>query len=159
MYEEIDIWQRLKNAPVDPALAKEIQQNLPALQTQLQDYLRQRKTIEDAIRLLDKKLTQIERVSSIRNLILQISRLETEFRQLNLKRRLLEGYIQWSLKIAPNNDPVRPRRQAELELVQSQLTQIAEQIASLKQEYDDTFLPLKSRKINWKPASPVLKIT
>jgi hypothetical protein len=146
VYEEIDIWQRLKNAPVDPALAQEIQQNLPALQTQLQDYLRQRKTIEEAIRLLDKKLTQIERVSSIRNLILQISRLEIESRQLNLKRRLLEGYIQWSLKIAPNNDPVRPRRQAELEQVQSQLTQIAEQIASLKQEYDDTFLPLKEQE-------------
>ena len=146
VYEEIDIWQHLKNAPVDPALAQEIYQNLPALQTELQNNLRQRKTIQEAIQLLDKKLTQIERLSSIRNLILQIAQLEIETKQLNLKRRLLEGYIQWSLKIAPDNDPVRPRRQAELEQVQSQLTLLAEQIASLKQDYDDTLLPLKEQE-------------
>ncbi|HWQ84637.1 MAG TPA: hypothetical protein VN363_08730, partial [Anaerolineales bacterium] len=146
VYEEIDLWARLKNSPVDPALEQEIRQELPGLQAELSTGQAQQKTIQAALSLLVKKLSQIERLPDVRKLVLEIARLEQETARLNIRRALLEGYIQWSLKIAPENDPVRPKRQAELEQVQTQLSDLASQISSLKQNYAEVFLPLKEQE-------------
>ena len=146
VYEEIDLWARLKEGPIDPALEQEIRQNLPGLQAELQKNQDQLKTIQEALSLLVKKLAQIERLPELRKLVLEISKLQQETAQLNVRRRLLEGYIAWSLKVAPQNDPVRPRRQSELDQVLARLDEVAAQIASLKQEYDETFQPLKEQE-------------
>lgn len=146
IYEEIDLWKQLKNGPIDPALEKEIRDTLPGLQAELDKDQAQNKTLQNALSLLVKKLSQIERLPEIRKILTQIASLEQENIQLNVRRRLLEGYIQWSLKIAPDNDPVRPKRQAELEQVQAQIEENNASIAALKQEYDETFLPLKEQE-------------
>ncbi len=146
VYEEIDLWARLKDGPVDPALEKEIRQNLPGLQAELQKNQNQQKSIQEALSLLVKKLAQIERLPELRKLVMEISQLQQETAQLNVRRRLLEGYITWSLKVAPLGDPVRPTRQAELDQVLARLDEVGAQIASLKQEYDETFQPLKEQE-------------
>jgi hypothetical protein len=48
VYEEIDLWQRLKNSPIDPALEQEIRQTLPGLHEELHHDLDQRKTLQGA---------------------------------------------------------------------------------------------------------------
>jgi len=146
IYEEIDLWKQLKNGPIDPALEREIRETLPGLQIALHKDQEQSKTLQNALSLLVKKLSQIERLPEISKILTQIASLEQENIQLNVRRRLLEGYIQWSLKIAPDNDPVRPKRQAELEQVQAQIEENNASIAALKQEYDETFLPLKEQE-------------
>lgn len=156
VYEEIDLWARLKAGPIDPALEQEIRQDLPGLQAELRKEQNQQKTLQDALNLLVKKLAQIERLPEVRKLVLEISKLQQEMAQLNVRQRLLEGYIAWSLRIAPQNDPVRPKRQAELDQVLARLAEITAQIASLKEEYTDTFQPLKEQEDKLEQAAEAL---
>ena len=146
VYEEIDLWARQKDAPIDPALEQEIRQTLPGLQADLQKHQTQLGTIQSALSLLVKKLSQIERIPEIRKQVQQIASLEQDIIQLNVRRRVLEGYIQWSLKMAPQNDPIRLKRQAELDQVQARLSDITGRLASLKEDYNQTFLPLKEQE-------------
>jgi hypothetical protein len=91
--------------------------------------------------LLEKQLNQFDRQPAIRAIQNELRSLETKIKPLSLRKRLLEGYIRWSLKIAPN-DPLLPRKEDQLKQIEAELAPIEAASATATQSYDTAIEPL-----------------
>ena len=140
-YQEIDWWAAVQAGEDFPEVAAEIKASWPKFNAARTQAAIDLKAAQAALDMLEKQLDKFDRLPAIREIIIQLKTLQAKAKPLEIRQRLLEGYIRWSQKIAPN-DPLRPHKQNQLQAILDQLTPIHAEIEAAKQSYNHAIEPL-----------------
>ena len=99
------------------------------------------KASQAALDMLEGQLEKFDRLPTIRSILTDLRTLQAKSKPLLVRKRLLEGYIRWSLKIAPN-DPLRPHKEDLLKQIEAELSPLEIASAAASQSYDTAIEPL-----------------
>ena len=140
-YQEIDWWAEVQHGDGFPEIEAKIRSTWPQLNAERSQAQIDLTASQAALDMLEEQLDKFDRQPVIRDLIIKLKTLQFKAKPLEIRKRLLEGYIRWSEKIAPN-DPLRPRKQDQLQEVADQLAPVQAEIDASNQAYNMAIEPL-----------------